>query len=180
MEPATLSAVSGLVGSLIGASTSIVAQWVTKRYETHAQAQAREASKHEALYSEFIVEAAKRLADAMTHQAQGPEVLVALYAAIGRMRLMSSRTVIEAAEDVVRRIVDTYSSPNLSFAALREQIQTDFGDPLSEFGEACRLELASLLADTPSQVARPVMHAVHDLMNSHYWPCWHVLRKLTA
>jgi hypothetical protein len=147
MDPAILSATSGLMGSVLGATSSIVATWLSRQDEWRVQARVREAVKREALYSEFIVEASKRMADALGHEATGPEVIVALYAAVGRMRLMSSREVIDAAERLVRLIIETYSSPNLSFAELRESIRDGFTDPLSEFGEACRAELALLLGE---------------------------------
>ncbi len=148
MDPALLSAASGLVGSVLGATSSIAATWLSRQDEWRVQARVREAAKREALYSEFIVEASKRLADALAHEATGPEVIVALYAAVGRMRLMSSREVIEAAEHLVRHIIDTYSAPNLSFAELHDSSRHDFTDPLSEFGEACRAELALLLGQS--------------------------------
>jgi hypothetical protein len=157
MDPAILSATSGLMGSVLGATSSIVATWLSRQDEWRVQARTREAAKREALYSEFIAEASKRMADALGHEATGPEVIVALYAAVGRMRLMSSREVIDAAERLVRLIIETYSSANLSFAELRESIRDGFTDPLSEFGEACRAELALLLGEpTPRRAATRV------------------------
>ena len=147
MDAAVLSAVSGLAGSLIGAGSSIVASWLSHHYDWQADARKREAGKREALYAEFITEASRRFTDAVGHQAEGPEAIVALYAAVGRMRLMSSRQVIDAAEGLVRKIIKKYSSPNLTFAEFfRDSISPDFDDPVSEFGEACRSELSALLA----------------------------------
>lgn len=144
MDSAVLSAASGLVGSVLGATSSIVATWLSQQGQWHAQAREREAAKREALYSEFITEASKRLAEAIGQEATGPEVIVGLYAAIGRMRLMSSREVIDVAERLVQLIVETYTGPNLSFSEIHESIQSGFTDPLSEFGEVCRTELALL------------------------------------
>jgi hypothetical protein len=154
MDTAVLSAASGLVGSVLGATSSIVATWLSQQGQSRAQARAQEAAKREVLYSEFVTEASKRLTDALGHEATGPEVIVTLYAAVGRMRLMSSREVIDSAERLVRLIIDTYSAPNLSFAELRESIRDSFTDPLCDFGEACRAELALLRGQQTS------LHAV--------------------
>jgi hypothetical protein len=87
MDPAILSAVSGLSGSLIGAVSSLAGSWLTLRGQLRAQQIGREAEKREALYTEFIIEASKRLTDAMSHQVESPEAIMGLYSAVGRMRL---------------------------------------------------------------------------------------------
>ncbi len=66
--------------------------------------------------------------------------LVNVYALIGRMRVLSSDAVIEGAEAVVRKIIDTYFSPNRTFPELRELMNSRAMDPLREFSEACRIE----------------------------------------
>jgi hypothetical protein len=101
--------------------------------------------KCEALYAEFIIEASKRFTEAWGHQAEGPEVVAGLYSAIERMRLTSSGEVIRVAEQVVRFVVEAYAAPDKSFDELREGLKSgDEGDPLSEFGEVCRVELRAL------------------------------------
>ena len=95
MDPAILSATSALVGSLVGGLSTLAASWLTQRGQLRAQTLVHEAVKRETLYAEFIVEASRRLADAWSHQAQGPDVIAGLYGAVHRMRLASS-------DDVVR------------------------------------------------------------------------------
>ena len=65
--------------------------------------------------------------------------MVDLYALIGRMKILSSDDVIEAAEKVARLILETYLSPNRTFADLPELLNEV--DPLRDFSEACRREL---------------------------------------
>jgi hypothetical protein len=67
--------------------------------------------------------------------------LVALYALIGRMKILSSDEVIEAAEKVGRLILETYLSPNRTFVDLPDLLHEV--DPLRDFSEACRRELES-------------------------------------
>ena|SRR5579872_6435043 len=145
MDPAVLSASSALAGSLIGGLSSLAASFVTQREQFRSQMLVQEGVKREALYTEFIIEASKRLIEAWDHQAEGPEVVAGLYAMVARMRLKSSAQIIRAAEDVVRRLVKDYSSPKKTFDELQELIRSeDFTDPLREFSEACRVELRAL------------------------------------
>lgn len=145
MQIAILTAATGLAGSLVGATSSMVTTWLTQNGQRKAQWQAQEAAKRETIYDEFIAEASRCLADAMTHDPDGPKVVVGLFAIIGRMRLRSTRPVVEAAERLLERVVDTYASPNLTFAEIQARFkQGTAADPLADFGEACRKELENL------------------------------------
>ena len=147
MEPAILTAATGLIGSIVGAASSLATTWFTQRSQQRAQWQAQEVTKREALYAEFIAEASKCLADAVGREPDGPEVLVNVLALLGRMRLRSSRPVVEAGERLLQRIVETYAAPNQTFAELRAKLSEGEGaDPLADFGEACRTELEQLRA----------------------------------
>ena len=119
MDPAILSATSGLIGSLIGGVSTFTASWVTSHRQYRAQTLLQEAVRREALYAEFVAEAAARFADAWSHQATGPEPVAKLLGAVARMRLTSSRAVVNAAEEVVCRVVDAYAAPNLTFNDLK-------------------------------------------------------------
>jgi hypothetical protein len=46
----------------------------------------------------------------MSHEAESPDVLVMLYAAINRMRLMSGNDVIDAAENIVQAVMEAYAA----------------------------------------------------------------------
>jgi hypothetical protein len=145
MDPAILSAVSALAGSLIGGVSSLAASWLTHRGQFRAQTLIHEAVKREALYAEFIIEASKRLTDAWSHQAESPEVLAGLYSAMERMRLTSSIEVIRVAEQVVREVIEAYADADKTFDEVRERLRSDdWGDPLRDFAEACRTELRAL------------------------------------
>jgi hypothetical protein len=145
MNAAVLSATSALAGSTIGAVTSFATTWLSQTYQLRFQQRGQEAAKREALYADFIAEAAKRLVDAMSHEAESPDVLIMLYAAVNRMRLMSGNDVIDAAENVVQAVVEAYAAPNRSFQELRASARDGRRlNPLAKFGEACRAELNSL------------------------------------
>jgi hypothetical protein len=144
MDAAVLSATSALFGSLVGAMTSLATTWVTQNFQVRIQQRASLATQREALCNEFISEAAARFVDAMTHQAETPELFILLYASVSRMRLTSSRDVIEAAVNVTRLVIETYAAPNLTSQKMHEHGRDEKLDPLARFGEACRAELGIL------------------------------------
>src|ERR1700745_1215176 len=147
MDPAILSATSALIGSLMGGFSTFCASWVTQRRQLRGQLLLQEAAKRETLYAEFILEAARRLTDAWGKQPEEPDVLAGLYAAMERMRLVSSNTIIEAAERVIRKVVDAYADPNKTFGDLRTGLirgDIHLDNPLKEFTDACKVELNAL------------------------------------
>lgn len=145
MDPAILSAVSGLSGAVIGAVSSLATSWLTQRDQLRAQALRHEADKREALYAEFIIEASKRYTDAWNHQAQGPEVITGLHSALGRMRLSSSSEVIHAAGQVISLVTEAYADASKTFDEARERVRSGpEADPLKDFAETCRAELRVL------------------------------------
>lgn len=147
MDPAILSATAALFGSLVGGVSTLAASWLTQRGQLRAQSLIHEAAKREALYAEFISEAARRLTEAWSHHAESPEVVAGLYSAIQRMRLTSSDEVVRIAEQVIRQVIEAYASPDQSFDELREAALSEAGiDPLRDFSETCRQELSALRA----------------------------------
>ena len=64
-----------------------------------------------------------------------------LYALVARLRLLASAPVIDAAEAVVRAIIDTYPGPNRTRHELRLFANRGGLEPLLRFSEACRHEL---------------------------------------
>ena len=147
MDVAIISAMSALVGSSIGALSSFSTTWLVQTSQLRSQHRGTERSKRERLYADFIAEAAKRMTDALSHQAETPEGLVLLVASIGQMRLFSSTEVIAAAEQVARLIVDSYVAPNRSLKELRDAVIDGAKlDLLAQFADACRKELGGMTA----------------------------------
>ena len=97
----------------------------------------------EQLYSDFISESARVMADAIQHNFQDPNMLLPTYALLSRMRLSSSTGVLASAERIIQHIISTYSEPNLT----PEEIRSSAGkrqDPLHEFSNICRAELEAM------------------------------------
>lgn len=144
IDTALITASAAAAGSLLGAAASIVTTWITQRTQNvraHLEWKLRE---RESLYKEFITEASRLAIDAVTHSMERPDQIMALYAILSRIRLMSGEDVVRQGEACCRRIVEQYGQPNLTTDQLRAAVvanQVDELDPLKAFSNACRNEL---------------------------------------
>jgi hypothetical protein len=143
MNSGLIAACAAILGSFVGALGSVVGTWITQRHQDRRDLVAKTIIRREALYSDFIVESARMLVDALEHNISDPQKLIPAYALLSRIRLSSSSKVLETAEGLVRTILTTYPLQNLT----AEQIQSravNGEDPLREFSDTCRMELDSL------------------------------------
>jgi len=141
MNAAYLSAVSALAGSVIGGSISGVTTWLSQRSQAKAGELTREMSRRDDLYTDFIVTASKAYGEALVSNEPQVQELVALYAMISRMRVMSSPRTVASAEKIMSATIDTYFAPNLTIRDLHELIKSGVQmDPLKDFSEAAREE----------------------------------------
>jgi hypothetical protein len=143
LNPATITALAAIFGSLAGALASSVSTWITQRHQDRRDLVAKRIFHREQLYSDFISEAARALADAMQHNFQDLNKLVPTYAILSRIRVSSSTYVLASAERVVEYIIATYSEPNLTPEEIRSRA-ANREDPLRDFSTICRHELESL------------------------------------
>jgi hypothetical protein len=142
-DPASISALAAIFGSLSGALASSVSTWITQKHQGRRDILAKRISYREQLYSDFISESARAMADAIQHNFQDPNKLTPTYALLSRIRLSSSGDVLASAEQVVQHIIGAYSEPNLA----PEEIQSRASkrrDPLREFSNICRDELEAM------------------------------------
>jgi hypothetical protein len=139
MDMFYIPALASFSGSASGTLASIVTGWVAQRRKDRVRHTQRATSQREQLYTAFIEEASRLYADALVHNKSEMSKLVDLFALVGRMKILSSDEVIEAAEKAGRFIVETYLSPNRSFEDLPELLGGM--DPFREFSDACRREL---------------------------------------
>ena len=144
MDTNLITAMSGVLGSLVGGSATVVTAWLTQKTLTRREIDVRDMRQREKLYGEFIAECAKLLIDAFTHTLDDPEKLLGLYALTNRIRLTASQPVLAEAEHLLSHITDQYFARNLTVAEMRELAHSVREDPLRAFGEACRLELKAL------------------------------------
>jgi|SRR5215471_3365021 len=92
-------------GAAIGGLASFGSSWLTQRTQLRFSQLEAIKAKREALYAEFVDEASRLYGDALGHQKDEVADLVKIYALIARIRLISPRPVVTAAE----RTLDTIS-----------------------------------------------------------------------
>jgi hypothetical protein len=145
MSDATyLTALAALAGSTIGGLTSLASAWLTQRHQDRAKQLLQEKGRRQSLYKQFIIEASKLYADALTHDKSDISALVNVYALIGQMRILSSIAVVDRAQVVIRTIVSTFFAPNKTFLEFRELVESQTIDLLLPFTDQCRVELQAL------------------------------------
>jgi hypothetical protein len=140
-----ITAFAALGGAALGGLTSFATSWTTLRTQMKAQRSAGSKSKRQKLYKAFIDDAARIYGDALIHDKLELTGLVNLHALVGRMRIVSSRPVIETAVNVVKAITETYSQPNKSPEEIEAMISNGSVDILRSFSEACRNEFEESL-----------------------------------
>jgi hypothetical protein len=144
VDASIITALAALTGAAVGGLTSGIAAWLNHRSQVRTEWILHEKSRRQSLYREFIEEAAKCYIDALQHDEADIPGLVGLYAKLSSMRALSSKTVLNRADDVVRKILDTYLEPDKSFVELREMVINGTIDLLRGFSDACRDEFEEM------------------------------------
>src|SRR6202043_2744790 len=104
----------------------------------------QEKSCRQILYGDFIEAPAQCYIVALQLPAAAIPALVVLYAKLSGMRAVSSKTVIQRAEEGARNILQTYLEPDKSFVELREMAIDGTIDLLRGFSGACRDEFEEM------------------------------------
>jgi len=146
MDSTIITAMAGVLGSLVGGSVTVATTWVTQRTLSKRELLRADIRKRETLYGEFINECSARIIDSFERTLEKPETLLHAYALLNRIRLCASDAVLAQAEATLQFITEQYFSPNLSVDEMRKLVRKWTTDPLTPFGEACRLELKSIRA----------------------------------
>src|SRR4030095_5008045 len=128
MDTNFVTAMSGVLGSLVGGSATVATAWITQKTLTRRELNLREMRQGEKVYGDFIGECAKLLIDALTHTLDDPEKLLALYALTNRIRLTASQPVLADAEHLLSHITDQYFSRNLTVEELQQLAHSARGD----------------------------------------------------
>ena len=144
MDVSIISALAALTGAAVGGLTSGIATWLNHRSQVRVEWILHEKSRRQTLYRDFIDEASKCYIDALQHDKADIPGLVGVYAKLSAMRALSSKPVVHCAEDVARKILDTYLEPDRSFVELREMAIDGTIDLLRGFSDACRDEFEEM------------------------------------
>ncbi len=108
MDPGYISAVAALSGSVIGGLTSLAASWLSQNVQARTQQLVADKTRRQELYKLFIEEASRFYGEALLTDKAEISKFVDLDAMVSRMRILSTPAVIEAADAVIRMILDTY------------------------------------------------------------------------
>ena len=146
MDAPIISALAALTGATVGGLTSGIANWLNQRSQVRAEWVLHEKSRRQILYRDFIEEASKCYIDALQHNEADASGLVGLYAKLSKMRVVSSMPVVHCAEEVARKILDTYLEPDKNFVHLREMTIDGTIDLLQGFSAVCRGEFEEMQA----------------------------------
>jgi hypothetical protein len=144
VDASIITALAALTGAAVGGLTSGVAAWLNHRSQVRTEWILHEKSRRQALYKDFIDEAARCYIDALQHDKADIPGLVGLYAKLSSMRAVSSKPVVRCADEVVRKILDTYLEPDKSFVELREMVIDGTIDLLRDFSDTCRDEFEEM------------------------------------
>jgi hypothetical protein len=144
MDTSVISALAALTGAAVGGLRSGIANWINHRSQMRAQWLNHERNRRQILYKDFIEDASKCYIDALQHNEPDIPGLVGLYAKLSRMRVLSSRIVVDHAEEVARKILDTYLEPDKNFVELREMAIDGTIDLLRAFSAACHGEFEEM------------------------------------
>lgn len=149
MDTSVVTALAALAGAMIGGLTSVLASWLSQRAQARMAQLAHYQLRRQELYKEFIEQASTLYIHALQNDKPDVSGLMALYAEISRMRVLSSARVIDSADQIVKRIVNAYLEPNKTFPELRQMADSGLIDPLRNFSEACRAEAERLRYGPP-------------------------------
>ena len=144
MDSTIIPAVAAACGSLVGAAATIATTWLTQRTARVHSEREQKLRNREALYGEFSTEASRLTVKALSHSLERPDTFVKLYGIMGRIRLVATNPVLDAAEACIRQIIDLYAKPNLTVEQIRLAFERDRLDPIRDFSAACRRELLEI------------------------------------
>jgi hypothetical protein len=148
MDTTLAGILAALSGSVIGASTPVLSNFVLQRSVAQRELTNREIAQREELYSEFIRQGMACYAQVLSRSLENIDDLVAIYTLLNRIRLFASNSVLEAAEAFVERLVAKLGEKNKSIEEIRFAVLEQHTDPLNEFALKCRLELREVYEHT--------------------------------
>jgi hypothetical protein len=148
MDSTLTSVLAALSGSVIGATTPVLSNFVLQRSVTQRELTNREIAQREELYSEFITKGTACYGKALSQSLDNIDELAAIYALVNRIRLFASSSVLESADAFVRNLVERYGENNMSIEQLMALAREQHPDPLNDFALKCRAELRKLYAQS--------------------------------
>jgi hypothetical protein len=165
IDPPLLSAVSALIGALMGGGASLTAAIYTQRRQDRLQRVAREITKRETVYADFIMTASKLLLQAYVSEGvrldADEQHLIGL---ANRMRLFAPRSVIEQAEAVIRKTVDLSRKPSMDVRKLTVEKWPKGVTPIRFYHSAWPLGPTWITCTRPSSELKILMYLTFAIL----------------
>ena len=146
MDNTLTNILAALSGSVIGASTPVLSNFVLQRSMAQREMTNREIAQREELYSEFIRQGTSCYAKALSQSLDKIDEIVAMYALVNRIRLFASSSVLDAAEAFVKKLVAKYAEKNMTIEQIESAALEQHANPLNDFALKCRSELREIYA----------------------------------
>ena len=146
MDNTLTGVLAALGGTIVGASTPVLSNYLLQRSLMQRELTNREIAQREELYSEFIRQGTSCYAKALSQNLDNIDEIVAMYALVNRIRLFASRSVLEAAEAFVKKLVERYGEKNMTIDQIKSVALEQHVDPLNDFALKCRSELREVYA----------------------------------
>lgn len=144
INPNLLGPVAALFGALIGSAASLIAAIYTQRSQDRIQDVAREITKRETVYADFIMTGSNLLLNAYLQERialSGDEQR--LIGLMNRMRLFAPPDVVDEAEAVLKAIIEILLKPRVDLNQLARAVlsKSQEPDPFLAFSLVCRADL---------------------------------------
>ena len=139
-----VAALAALGGMGLGVATCAVAVFLTQGRRARRRRLMRDLDRREDNYARFIDQASETWLEVL----EGPRDsgnMIGLCALLGRMRIGSTKPVLEAAEALMAILLDTWQQPVAPPRKTTDQAPQAFMAPMARFTAACRAEREQLL-----------------------------------
>jgi hypothetical protein len=140
MDHALNSTFSSLAGTVVGGVTSFATAWVTTSAKERAARLAAERTKREHLYGRFMDERSTLHAGALSSTTVDHAKPTGAFALRGRITLVGSEPVVQAADQALEFIVDVAMGPPRSAEEVRKMMDDRNADTITVFARASREE----------------------------------------
>jgi hypothetical protein len=144
MDSSIISTAAGLIGAIIGGLTSFMTSWVTQNVQARNQRLVAENARRQELYGAFMDELATLYASALRAETVNYGDLVKVFALRGRITLMASAPVVDAADGAMKFVVDLYLGPPRDAREMRAMMDQSSADAIGAFARTCREEMQAM------------------------------------
>ncbi len=144
MDSATLSTLAGLAGAVIGGGTSLATTWLTTATQARTARLAAERGARQDLYGRYMDELAALYAAGIRSETVDFDRTASAFALRGRIGLMGSGPVIEAAEQALKFVVDLSMGPRRNDAEVRAMMDSEEANVIDAFASTCRAEIQAI------------------------------------